>query len=147
MTQQFICLCYSDRNELDGQKVMLNECSMHFLNSLFLAERGVKRATDEELQESNKVVFLKSIQKEQCLFYSSVGNVVGALCFSSFTLSIHLICLSPFTPTLFLSFFLPLLLCCRAYQDLLGKLGLQVTLAGRCSEKYKNMIPVPQVIL
>lgn len=29
-------------------------------------------------------------------------------------------------------------LCCRAYQDLLGRPELQVTLAGRCSEKHKT---------
>lgn len=97
-------------------------------------------------------VLVEAVQNEQCLFYSTVGNAGRGLCVSSFTLSIHLISLftvHSFSVCLFLSLFLSLCLSlgCRAYQDLLGKPELQVTLAGRCSEKYKNTLPVPSSIL
>lgn len=46
------------------------------------------------LEACRKVQLIdRVVQNEQCLFYSSLGNAGRGLCFSSFTLSIHLISL------------------------------------------------------
>lgn len=78
-----------------------------------------------------------AVGNEQCLFYSLAGTATRSLRFSPFTLSVHLISL--FTVhSLSLSLFLSRHF--RAYQDFLGKLELQVTLAGRCSEKHTKIV-------